>query len=238
MGHDLILCVSDQHHPYAHPDTVPFLRAIKKKYWAKAKNPICVIGGDEVDFHAISFHETNPDLFSAGDELKTAIARLQPIYRLFPKATVLESNHGALVYRKQVFHGLPRSVFKSYREVLEAPAGWKWVPDLTLKMSDGTSVYMHHGKISDVTKLSQSMGMSAVQFHFHEKFKVEYWANPTGLYWGLQSACLIDDDSYAFNYNNVNLKRPLIGTPVIVEGQPKLVPMILNKNGRWIGVLR
>lgn len=197
-----------------------------------------VIGGDEVDYHAISFHESNPDLFSPGDELEKAILHLKSFYKLFPKATILESNHGALVYRKQVFHGLPRSVFKSYREILEAPKTWKWVPDLTLKMSDGMSVYFHHGKSSDVTKLSQSMGMSAVQFHYHEKFKIEMWANSLGLYFGLQSGCLIDDSSMAFAYNNVNLKRPIIGTSIILNGQPKLIPMILNDKGRWIKELR
>jgi hypothetical protein len=32
-----------------------------------------------------------------------------------------------------------------------------------------------------------------------------------------------------------NLKRPVIGTGIIVNGIPKLIPMILNKKGLWIG---
>lgn len=193
--------------------------------------------GDETDGHSLSFHDHDPDLMAPKDELQTAITRLKWLYKIFPKAWVLESNHGSLIYRKQKVAGLPRFVFKSYNQVLQAPKGWRWVPDLTLKMSDGKSVYFCHGKTADVTKLSQSMGMSAVQGHYHEKFKIEYWANSTGLYWSMQSGCLIEDSSLAFAYNKVNLKRPLIGTGVIIDGQPKLIPMVLNKRGRWIGKL-
>jgi hypothetical protein len=46
--------------------------------------------------------------------------------------------------------------------------------------------------------------------------------------------CLIDDKSMAFAYNKLQLKRPLIGVGIILDGQPKLLPMILNKEGRWI----
>jgi hypothetical protein len=238
MAYDLVICISDLHSPYGHPDTIAFLKAIKDKYWSKAKNPCCTLLGDEADFHAISFHDHSPDLMSPSDELKTAINRLKPIYNLFPKAYVLESNHGSMIYRKQSHHGLPRFVIKSYRDVLEAPKDWHWVKDLTLKLSDGTRVYFHHGKSADVTKLSQTMSMNAVQGHFHEKFTVEYWANPNGLFWGMQIGCLIHDDSLAFSYNNINLKRPIIGTGIILNGQPKLIPMILNSKGRWIKELR
>jgi hypothetical protein len=29
--------------------------------------------------------------------------------------------------------------------------------------------------------------------------------------------------------------RPIIGCAVIINGLPKLIPMVLNKSGRWIG---
>lgn len=221
------------HEPYAHPDTIAFLKAVKKKY----KPDKVVIGGDETDGHAISFHEHNPDLLSPGDELELAKQRLKPIFKLFPNADCLESNHGSLVYRKGVFHGIPRHVFKSYGEMLEAPKGWKWHADLTLKMSDGNLVYYCHGRQSNGLKLSQSMGMSTVQFHFHEKFEVQYWGNSIGLFWSVISGCMIDNDSLAFAYNKLNLKRPVIGCSIILNGHPKLLPMILKKNGRWNGVV-
>ncbi len=225
-----ILVISDTHFPYQHPDTLEFLRRLKASY----KPDKVVHIGDEIDGHAISFYPTDPDLLGASDELQLAIDRLKCLYKLFPNVDLVESNHGSLVYRKGKVMGLPRNYFKSYNEILEAPKGWKWHFDLTLEMSDGNQVYFTHGKTAAAGKLSQSMGMCTVQGHYHERFEVIYWANPNGLYWDMRVGCLVDDKSLAFNYNNTNLKRPIVGTGVIINGQPKLVPMILDRNGRWI----
>lgn len=225
-----VLIISDTHFPYNHPDVIAFLRAIKDKY----KPDRVVHIGDEIDWHSISFHNHDPDLMSPGDELKTAINRLKPIYEMFPKVDLLESNHGSLVYRKQKVAGLPRSVFKKYREVLEAPEGWHWHFDLTLTLSNKSKVYFHHGKSSNGLRLSQAMGMSVVQGHFHESMSVQYWANPLGIFWSMQVGCLIDRKTLAFEYANNNLKRPLIGCGVILDGHPRLMPMVLDKRGRWI----
>lgn len=229
-----ILVISDTHFPFQHPDTISFLKEIKNQY----KPDKVVHIGDEIDFHAISFHPSDPDLLGPSDELQAAIAKLQPLYKLFPRVYVIESNHGSLVYRKGKVHGLPRDLFKSYREVLQAPKGWRWHFDLTLTMSDGNKVYFCHGKTSAHAKLSQSMSMSTVQGHYHERFEIIYWANPNGLFWDMRVGCLIHDKSLAFNYNNTNLKRPIIGTGVIINGHPKLVPMILDRHGRWIGKIK
>lgn len=227
----VVLLISDMHIPYHHPDTIAFLTHLKKKY-----NPTRVIClGDELDKHALSYHDSDPDLKSAGDELRASLPVVHELEKLFPKMDILESNHGSLVWRKAKTNGIPRHYIKSYQDVLEVGEGWQWHHDLTIKLPNGNSCYFHHGKASDVLKLSQQMGMCAVQGHYHNDFSVKYWANPNGLYWGLQIGCLIDDKSYAFSYNNVNIKRPLIGTAVIVNSLPVLEPMILDDTGRWIG---
>ena len=233
MRNKAVLIISDTHFPYAHPDVIRFLKAIKKKY--KPDRVIHI--GDEIDGHAWSFHPSDPDLASPGDELALAIQRLQPVYKMFPKVDVIESNHGSLVYRKAKVHGIPRYVFKSYRQVLDAPRGWSWHFDLTITLSDGSLCYFTHGKTGAHGKLSQSMGCNTVQGHFHEKMEILYWANPNGLFWDMRVGCLINDKDLAFNYNNTNLKRPLIGTGIILDGQPKLLPMLLDENGRWTGKL-
>jgi len=224
-----ILCISDLHFPYAHKDSVRFLRAIKRKY-----NPdkiVCL--GDEIDQHGLSYHESNPDLDSSGPELRKAKKQLQPIFDLFPVVEVLSSNHGDMVYRKGLSAGIPRYCIKSYGEILEAPKKWTWHMDLTLEMSNGRLVYFHHGKSACIFKASQAMSMCMVQGHYHEKFDIRYWGNPTGLYWGMQVGCSIDDKSMAFAYNKTNLKRPIIGHGIILDGQPHLLPMVLDKYGNW-----
>jgi predicted phosphodiesterase len=225
-----VLIISDLHFPYHHHNTLSFLEAIKNIF----KPDRIILTGDELDYHGISFHDKDPELFTATQELKRSVELMKDLYGIFPKADVLESNHGSLVYRKQKFHGLPRSVFKDYNDVLEAPKLWKWHMDLTVKLSDGRNVFCNHGKSANGLKLSQSMGMSVIQGHYHSKFDIQYWANPNDLYWAMTVGCMIDDKSLAFAYNKSTMNRPLIGCGIILEGQPKLLPMILDKNGDWI----
>ncbi len=227
---DCVLVISDMHHPYAHPDTVEFLSAVKKEL--KPDKVICV--GDECDFHAISYHDKDPNLFSPAQELEAAKKRLKPIYKLFPEVTVLNSNHGSLVARKIKSSGIMASVMRTLNEILEAPAEWKWVDEITLTLPNKQQVYLHHGMNSNVIKTSTSLGMSCVFGHYHSKFNIEYWSSPSGLFWAMQVGCLIDTKSLAFAYNKLDIKRPIIGCGAIVNSLPVLIPMILDKNGRWI----
>jgi len=228
-----IAVISDMHIPYHHPDLVPFLRAVKNKY--KPDKWVCI--GDELDKHAMSFHDSDPDLYSAGHELEKSIEVLQPIYKMIPEMDLVESNHGSMVFRKAKAHGIPQAYFKDYRDMIQAPKGWKWSFDLTLKLPDGQKVYFCHGKTSNVLKLSQNMGMSACQGHYHSSFNIQYWGNPNGLFWGFQVGCLIDTDALAFAYNKTTPNRPVIGMGVIQNGHPRLVPLLKDHHGRWTGKL-
>lgn len=230
MPNARVLVISDQHFPYHHPDTMNFLKAIKVEF-----DPDRVVNiGDELDFHSISFHDHEPELLAPSDELKLAIAKIGPLFELFPKMDLIESNHGSLVYRKGRHHGLPRHVFKTYREVLGAPENWKWHFDLTLTLSNGQDCYFHHGLSSQVGRLSRNKSMNCVQGHYHSKFEITYWANSRGLYWGMTVGSLIDDKSLAFAYNKTTMERPIVGVGMIIEGHPRLLPMILSPCGRWV----
>lgn len=232
MPNSSVLVISDTHIPYHHPDLFDFLSDIKRTY--KPDRVIHI--GDEVDNHAMSYHDSDPDLRSAGDELSVAKGYIKQMEKLFPKMDLLESNHGSLYFRKAKTHGIPRSAMKSYSELLGVK-NWKWHFDLTIRLSDGQPVYFHHGKNKDSLKLSKNMGMSAVQGHYHSEFNIKYWGNPERLNWGMNVGCLIDDESYAMAYNKATLDRPIIGLGVILEGQPMLIPMVKKRNGRWNGKL-
>ena len=98
-----VLIISDTHIPYSVPELLPYLKALKNKY----KNFDKVIHvGDELDKHAMSFHDSDPDLPSAGDELKLSLPIIKQMETLFPKMDLLDSNHGSLVYRRALKHGI------------------------------------------------------------------------------------------------------------------------------------
>ncbi len=223
-----ILIVSDLHCPYEHPDTVAFLRAVKKKY----RPTRVILSGDEVDFAGISFHDHDPDLDSPGKELEKAIKALKPIYDLFPVAEVLESNHGSLVIRKALTHGLSRKFFKSPGEILEAPQGWTWHFDITTTLPNGSKCYFHHSK-GKALKTGQLYGMSHICGHMHESFDIQYWSTPQNLFFAMTVGCLVDKKSLALAYAKNNTKRPIVGLGLIIDSLPVLVPMVLDHNGRW-----
>jgi hypothetical protein len=220
------------HHPFAHPDLLPFLKAVKTKY--KPDKIVCI--GDEVDYHALNYHEHNPDLASAGDELTKAIENLKPIYKLFPECTVIESNHGSMVLRKALTAGIPIKAIKGYNDILEAPKGWKWVFDTIVDTVTGP-IYFCHGKSGAAGKLASQYGMSTIQGHYHEKAQITYISTPEKLMFDAHTGCLADDKSLALGYNKVNPKRPIVSLIIVQNGIPLICPMVLKRGGRWIGHL-
>ncbi len=230
-GGKRILCISDMHMPYHHRDTVRFLRAVKAKY--KPDQVLCV--GDEVDYHAMSFHDSDPDLDNAGAEIKNAIKCLKPVYKLFPKMSLVDSNHGSMVYRKGKHHGIPRKFLRDYGDILDAPKGWKWSHSLLVKLPNGQDLYVTHGQKKNGLKLAQEMGTCTLQGHYHTDFNIQYASSPSQLLWSMQIGCSIDDESMAFAYNKTTPTRPIIGHGIIIDGQPKLLPMVLTEGGNWNG---
>ena len=84
---------------------------------------------------------------------------------------------------------------------------------------------------------SQTMGMSAVQGHYHTKFLISYWANPDNLFFAMNVGCLINQKSLAFAYAKNFRTRFIIGSGIIIDGIPRLLPLVLNNKGDWIGKL-
>jgi hypothetical protein len=229
-----ILVIPDQHMPYHHPDTIPFLRAVKRAF------PIDLVVnlGDEVDHHAISFHDSDPNLDSAGVELEKAKLVLAQLYDLFPEQLVCASNHGSLAFRKAKAHGIPVQYLKSYREVLfpsHKATHWSWASHWRIPTPLGDVMFQHQSP--DPTSDAAHHRCNLVVGHAHGKFEISYAASPDWLYWGGTFGCLIDNSNPAFAYGQHTKKKPIIGCGIIIEGRPVLIPMILDTEGRWVGVL-
>lgn len=229
---NVILFISDMHAPYHHKDSLAFLEAVAAEH-----RPTRVINvGDEVDHHALSFHNSDPDLDSAGVELKRAKRVMRKLETIFPKMELVHSNHGSMVYRKAKYAGMPRHVVKPYNEVLGLGKGWKWSNELIVETPLG-KIFVCHGKKKNSETYAKSIGMSVVQGHYHEDFRIGYLNSPGGIVWGMNVGCLIDNEKLAFEYNKVNPNKPMLGVGVVVEGVPTLIPMLLDEKGRWIGTI-
>ena len=224
-----ILVISDMHLPYQHKDAIKFLAEIKKEF-----KPDRVINiGDLLDFHAISMHTHDPDLASAGHELTMARKYVKELESIYPQVTEVDSNHSSLVYRRAIKYGMSREFLKEYGDFLGTKK-WNWVDDLTLTMSNGQRCFFTHGRSADVLKVSQTMGMSAVQGHYHTKFVVSYWANPDNLFFAMNVGCLINQKSLSMNYAKNFRTRVFLVCAIILDCIPRLLPMQLNDKGDWI----
>lgn len=232
MNNKRILVISDLHLPYQHPSAFDFLRLIKKEM----KPDFVVNIGDLLDQHALSFHETNPDLYSAGHELDRAKEQVKELESIFPRMIEIDSNHSSMIYRRALKHGLPRAYLKDYGDFLQTKK-WKWVDDLVITLPNKQRCLFTHGRSADVLKVSQTNGMNCVQGHYHTKFGISYWANSDNLFFGMQVGCLIHQKSMAFAYAKNFKTRFILGCGMIINSQPKLFPCVINSKGKWIGDL-
>jgi hypothetical protein len=228
MTKSTTLILSDLHYPFAHPDHLDFLKAVKKKY--KPDHVVCI--GDEVDSHGLSNWDHDPDGMSAGDELKKALKDLQKLYKVFPDVKVCTSNHTARPFRRAYKYGIPRAYMKDYKEFLQAPKGWQWSDYWEIE-----GILFEHGEgftgAQGAIKAAEGNAQSTVIGHIHSFAGIMWSANPRQLIFGMNVGCLIDRDSYAFAYGAKIKHKPILGCGVIVDGVPFIVPMTLDKNSKW-----
>lgn len=238
-----MLAPGDLHCPANHIDSPDFVNELVCKF----KFDLVVYVGDETDQHAINFHGANSDLPSHGPELEKAIMCLKDFYVVTPKAKILESNHGSMIMRRIKHHGISMRVLRPIEQILEAPKGWEWREEIWLKLPDGSLVNMVHGKSSVPTGLSKRIfanyGVMAhtMEGHFHTKSQIDYWGAPHNRRWGMYVGCLIDNTALNFLYNKLQLDPPALSCGGILDGEPVIFPMVLDKRGRWdkkIRVLR
>lgn len=229
--HNSILAFSCPHAPYSHPDTIDFLQAVKDIY--DCNRIICL--GDEVDNAALSRFVKDPNLDSAGTETMKAAAWLKELGEVFPEMDILWSNHGARPYKKAIEAGIPEDFLKTPKEILGAPNGWNWFDKIVLEMPDGSKCLFRHAISSNIIQAIRANGCNVVQGHHHTKFSCEYTNSDMRSFWGLTVGCLINPAHPAFAYGTSNLSQPILGCAVIVEGDPHLVRMTVDKKGRWDG---
>lgn len=228
--HSTVLVIPDMHHPFAHPDALAFLKAVKAKY-----NPstfVCL--GDEIDAHALSRYPKDPNGLSAGSELTAAIDALIPFYIEFPNMLVCESNHTVRGHKLAFQAGLPQAFLKHISTILNAPDGWVWaakhiVDDVVYIHGDagrsGQYAHIHYMK---------AFKQSVVIGHIHSYAGV----NMEGELFGMNAGCLIDDTKYCFAYAKNMPIRVNLGCGIVFGGMAaQFIPMITDANNRWTGML-
>lgn len=224
-----VLVIPDLHEPFCHRDALAFCEEIENQFLTDK----VVFLGDELDFHAVSNYDMDPDGLSPGKELSKGIRKLEKWMEAFPEAKICTSNHTMRPWNKMFASGLPKRLQPKIEDVLGAPQGWKWADSHVI---DGV-VYEHGdaqrgGKYPHANLAYKNM-MPTVCGHHHGVFGIHWHRTPYKLIFGMAVGCLLNEKSYAARYAKKLKKKPILGAAVVQDGHPVLIRMRLNGRGRW-----
>ena len=203
-----VLVIGDLHEPFCLDNYLEHCVETYNKY----KCDEVVFIGDIIDNHASSYHETDPDGHSAGQELKMAIQRIKQWYQAFPKATVIIGNHDRLIMRKAYSSGLSKMWIKDYAEVLGTP-GWNFTESIEID-----DVLYIHGEGGTARARVRRDLQSIVQGHLHSQAYIDWCVGAKFKLFGMQVGCGIDHKSYAMAYGKEGPK-PAIACGVVLQGE-------------------
>lgn len=218
-----VLIIGDTHAPFTREGYLEHNIKIQKDY----KCGTVVHIGDVIDNSYSSFHETNPDGHSAGDELDYAIESLQPWFKAFPNVKVCLGNHDLIINRKAFSAGLSKRWIKGLGDVLGAP-NWNFdiehvIHDVLYTHGTGTS-----GQNSAYNR-AINRRMSVVQGHLHSEASIRFNVSQKDIIFGMQVGCGVDEKKYAFDYAKANPRKFIISSGAVLNKgkNPLLIPMEL-----------
>lgn len=212
-----VLVIGDLHEPFS---VDGYLEFCIEQYERFNCNRVVFIG-DVIDNHYSSYHETDADGMSGGDELDAAINRLARWYQAFPKAAVIIGNHDRMVMRKAQTSAVPSKWIKDYKDVLEVPH-WEFVDRMVI---DG--VQYIHGEAGTARTKAQSDMMPTVQGHLHTQCYTHWLVGQKFKIFASQVGCGIDHESYAMAYAKRG-KKPAIGCMVVLDNGTTPINLLMN----------
>jgi predicted phosphodiesterase len=218
--------IGDTHIPFEHPNYLQFCKDTFEQYSVHKVVHI----GDLVDNHAMSYHESDPDGLSAGDEFSLAIERLQEWYESFPVVDWMLGNHDNIPLRRVKSAGLSKHVLRE--NIYGMPTGWKQHESLIMN-----GVHYSHGigraGVNGARNNAVANGMSSVMGHLHSFAGVQYIATPLKITFGMSVGCGVDVDSYAAEYGKYFANRPTLGCGIVLNEKTAIfVPMDFSKYSR------
>lgn len=213
-----VLIIGDLHTPF---DLDEYFDFCLEQYIKYNCNQVIFIG-DIIDNHFSSFHTSDADGMSAGDELELSVKRLQRYHKAFPNATVILGNHDRIIMRKALESGVSKRWLKDFKDVLSVPT-WNFTEELF----QDEVLYIHGEGGTARNRIKQEMH-SIVQGHRHTEAYVDWLVGSNFRVFGMQVGTGIDRSSYAFAYAK-NFKKQIVSCGVVLENGklPILIPMEL-----------
>ena len=209
-----VLVIFDLHAPFIKDGYLDFCKKIYSEYNCSS----VVFTGDIADFHFSSYHETDADGFSAGEELDRAIEQLKGFHDAFPNSKVCLGNHDAIIQRKMATGALSNRWMRPLNEVLQVPT-WEFREEWIIN-----KVKYIHGLGMKIRPRVMSEMCSCVQGHYHSETEYVTFVNEKQMMFGMQGGCGVNRRAYAMAYGR-HFKKPQLNCGVVMD------------NGTW-GIIR
>jgi len=206
--------IGDTHIPYELDGYLEFCKQTFKDWGVDTYIHI----GDLIDHHALSFHDSEPELKGAQGELLDARERLKPWFKAFPKMGLCLGNHDRIPARQLKKIGMDsESWLRPLAEVYNFPKGWYTFDE---KYIDG--VLYHHGETASGVNGFRNDAIhrmvSTVSGHNHGNAGVSASASAHRLVKGMAVGCGVDIDKIAFAYGKHFKHKPIISCGIVIDG--------------------
>lgn len=225
MGQGNYLFCSDTQGPYQISGCIRFLKRVQKEYKIEKENVYHV--GDETDGYNGSDYPKSPDAkTSPMQEIAETKEFIKEFSEAFPLLKIAHSNHMLRWPSKAKKSMIPIALLKEHKEIIGAPDGWIWKPEWIIK--DKHTFRMIHGVgysgKDGARNAAIDAGMSTVIGHIHSFAGISIirtggvMSNKAALeIWAMNVGCLIDIESYAFDYGKDNRSKPCLGAGVVID---------------------
>jgi len=207
-----VLIIPDLHAPFIRDGYLEFCKKMKKK-WGTTQTYFL---GDLLDNHYMSFHDSDPDGFSASEELDKAISQLKEFHQAFPQAKVTLGNHDSIPNRKAFNAGISNAWVKTVEEVLDF-YGWQY-NDVFWH----NSIMICHGLGRKASARMKQDMVSVIQGHYHSESYIKYQVGTDRKTFAMQLGCGFDNNSYAAAYSRW-FSRQHINVGILVEGKLPII---------------
>lgn len=217
-----VLVLSDLQLPFEASKALEFCSYIKRHYGIPNQNVLCV--GDEVDIWGGSMFAKDPNAqLSIKGEIAVVRQKVREWRAEFPHMKVCISNHGLRWVKKATAAEIPAEVIRSYHEIFDLPDTWVYKDEWRFTQSDLRMPFrMIHGLgysgKDGHRNAALDSGISTVHGHLHSHAGIDHIRTLHGFkIWGFNVGCLIDVESYAFQYEKNNRFKPCLGIGVIFQ---------------------
>lgn len=214
-----VLAISDLHIPFEHKNALNFVTKVYEKYNCNE----VVFMGDLFDVYSLSKYTKTPSSYNVTDEFKLSKKKVKQWTKEFPVAKCLLGNHEIRINKKLTEGGIPKEFIKSFNELWELPKEWIWQYEFEIN-----NIHYLHGNRDGMyshVNIARDMRVSVVTGHTHTSGGCHYLSNYDSTIFALNVGCLINTNSYAFNYCLEQSRKHVLGCGVVLKDHPIFIPM-------------